>query len=147
MPEHTPAFIIRSWFEDIYNRARADLIGVYVSPMAHIHGLDETGAHCIGPDGFKSFYDKLKATIPDIQFTVHEVIAEGPTAACRWTAVETHSGDHLGPRATDSVINVSGMSFVHLESGQIVEAWNDWDRLGFALAIGAVAPVQRIATT
>jgi steroid delta-isomerase-like uncharacterized protein len=147
MPEHSPAFVVRSWFEEVWNKGRVDLIPLYLSPLAQHHGFDETGAAGVGIEDFRPFYDRLRAAIPDIHFTVHEISENGLLVASRWSATGTHSGDHLGPKASHRTVSVSGMSFVRFENGKIVEAWNEWDRLGFAMTIGAVALVQRSATT
>jgi steroid delta-isomerase-like uncharacterized protein len=147
MPDHSPAFVVRSWFEEVWNKGRADLIPLYLSPLAQHHGFDEAGAAGVGIEGFRPFYERLRAAVPDIHFIVHEISENGSLVASRWSATGTHSGDHLGPKASNRTISVSGMSFVHLEDGKIVEAWNEWDRLGFAMTIGAVAPVRWGATS
>jgi steroid delta-isomerase-like uncharacterized protein len=140
MPAPTPAEVIRDWFETVWSKGRDDLIGVYCSAETVLHGLDETGAACKGAEGFRPFYDRLRAAMPDVSFTVHEVIESGPMVACRWTATATHTGDHLGPPASHQPVTISGMSMGRVENGRILEGWNEWDRLAMALAIGAVAP-------
>ena len=141
MAEGTAATLFRRWFEQVWNEGRADLIAVYASPTALIHALDENGADRVGPEGFRPFYEKMRGALPDIQFTVHEIIESERMAAGRWTATATHRGDHLGMRATNKPMKISGMSIFRIENGQIVEGWNEWDRLAFAMAVGAVAPV------
>jgi predicted ester cyclase len=142
MTPSTPADLLRGWFEKVWNERRADLISVYASPTSVIHALDETGGAASGPEGFRLFYDKILGALPDIHFTIHEVIESGATAAGRWTATATHQGDQLGTKATNNPVTISGMSILRTENGQIVEGWNEWDKLALAVAIGAVAPVR-----
>ncbi len=143
MPHPTPAEVIRDWFESVWSKGRDDLIDVYAGPDTILHGLDETGAPCKGADGFRPFYARLRAAMPDVNFTVHDVIESGPMVACRWTATATHSGDHLGPRATHQPITITGISMGRVQNGRILEGWNEWDRLAMALAIGAVTPTMQ----
>ena len=142
MTRHTPAQLMQKWFAEVWNQRRADLIGVYVSPACKIHALDETGADTIGPEGLRSFYVRLLGGLPDIHIEMHEIIESGELVAGRWVATATHRGDDLGVKATNNPMTISGMTFLRVANGQIVEAWNEWDRLAMALAIGAVAAVH-----
>jgi steroid delta-isomerase-like uncharacterized protein len=137
--------VLRHWFEDVWSDGRLDLIETYLAPDAVAHGLDETGEGCVGPAGFRPFYEKLRGACPDISFEVDDVVASGPMAACRWTATLTHTGDQLGVRATGRAVRITGMTIARVEDGRIVEGWNEWDRLGFATALGLVAPASASA--
>jgi steroid delta-isomerase-like uncharacterized protein len=139
MPDASPAELLRKWFEEVWNQGRTDLISVYGAPTARMYALDN-GVDTVGPEEFLRFYEKLRGAIPDIHFTVHEVIESGQTAAGRWTATGTHQGDHLGPKATNNAVKVTGMSFLRAVDGQITEGWSEWDQLTLATVIGAVQP-------
>jgi predicted ester cyclase len=140
--QESPERVFRLWFEEVWNAGHADLIEVYLARNGVIHALDETGADAIGPSGFRAFFDKFRAAFPDISITVDQVVAAGDTAAGRWTARLTHSGGALGIKPTGRAMTITGMSFIRVANGQVVEGWNEWDRLSLATALGTVTPVR-----
>jgi predicted ester cyclase len=42
----------------------------------------------------------------------------------------THTGDHLGVRATNKRVRVTGITIAQIENGKIVRGWDNWDQLG-----------------
>jgi predicted ester cyclase len=135
-----PADLLRSWFDDVWNAGRLERADEILAADGVVHGLDETGAAGVGPAGFRPFFVRIKAAMPDIRFTIHHVVEAGDHAVGRLTATATHSGEQLGVRATGNVIHITGMVMVRVQGGMIVEAWNEWDRLAMAVGIGAVVP-------
>lgn len=133
--------IFRSWFDDVWNQGKAEHIGRYLSRDVVMHALDMNGADVRGPEGFQAFFEHLLENFSNIHFTVHEVVEEGDRAAGRWTARLTHSGDGFGAPATGETVNISGMSMIRVADGQVVEAWDEWDRLRLATACRMLTPV------
>ncbi len=142
MAETTADALVRAWFEEVWNQGRADRIDTYLDDQAMVHRLDESGAHAVGPSGFRPFFEKFRAAFPDIRFTLDAVVASGDQAAVRWTATLTHSGDGLGITATGKAMTLTGMGFARVQDGKIVEAWNEWDRLGLATALGTAVAAR-----
>jgi steroid delta-isomerase-like uncharacterized protein len=137
-----PAELFRRWFEEIWNNGRTDLIGEYLGKDCVLHSVDDKGA-LVGPDGFRPFYDRLRASFPDIRITIEQVIEQGDFAAGRWTAEATHAGEGMGCAPTNRKVQLSGMAIARFEDGKIAEAWDEWDRLRLGLQIGAVTPRQQ----
>ncbi len=50
--------------------------------------------------------------------------------AARWSGTGTHRGDGLGFPATGRQVRLSGMTFVRIQNGKLVEGWNVFDQLG-----------------
>jgi steroid delta-isomerase-like uncharacterized protein len=138
-----PAELFRRWFEEVWNEGKADRIPQYLAKDAIVRTVDDEGKGCVGPDGFRPFYDRIKASFPDIKFEVQQVIEEGDFAAGRWTAQATHTGPGMGVAPTHNKLSLTGMAFVRVDGGKIVEAWDEWDRLGLASAIGTARMVPR----
>ena len=114
--------VLRHWFDDVWTGGRSDLIETYMAPDAVAHGLDETGEGCVGPAGFRPFYEKLRGACPDLRIDVDHMVASGPMAACRWTATLTHTGDHLGVPASGRAVRLTGMTIARVEDGRILSA-------------------------
>jgi hypothetical protein len=72
----------RRWFEQVWNQRRREAIAEMLSPEAVIH---DGGTDSIGPEGFYPFYDRLRATFPDLHIDVEDTIAEGDKVCVRWS--------------------------------------------------------------
>lgn len=144
MPQDNKA-LTRRWFEEVWNKAREAAIDEMLAPDVIAHGLAEDGRDGTGPDDFRKFYRQFRSGIPDIRITVDQVIEEGDTTACRFTANGTHSGDGMGIKATNRPIRVSGICMMRWRDGRIVEGWNEFDAAGLMRQItgpGAAAPAK-----
>ena len=125
----------RRWFEEVWNQGRAATIDELLAPDAVVHGL---GPDQHGPDEFKPFYRQYRASFPDIHIHVDELVAEGDRVAVRWSGKATHKGDDLGFKATGRPVAFSGMVFVRVKDGRLVEGWNLFDQLGMLQQLGVV---------
>jgi steroid delta-isomerase-like uncharacterized protein len=130
--------LIRRWFEEVWNKGRAEAIDEMIAPDCVAHGLGGPEGDLHGPEGFKTFHSRFMGAFPDIRITVDEVITDGDRCACRFTGRMTHQGDHLGVPATGRSVVLEGMAITYWRNGQIVEAWNTVDMLGMLQQIGAV---------
>jgi steroid delta-isomerase-like uncharacterized protein len=91
--------------------------------------------------------DSLKASIgsalealPDIQITLHDVIAEGNKVVTRSTFTATHQGELMGIPATGKQLTVSGATIFRLDNARITLFWNFNDNLGLMQQLGAFRP-------
>jgi steroid delta-isomerase-like uncharacterized protein len=129
--------LVHRWFEEVWNKGRADAIDEMFAADGIAHGLGDPGVEARGPAVFKPFAEKLRGAFPDINFTVEDTIASGDKVAARWSAQMTHKGDHLGLPATGRRASITGMSIVRIKDGKIVEAWNNWDLMGLMQQLSA----------
>ena len=89
--------LIRRWFEEVWNKGRADAIDEMFAEGGVAHGLsDESGSPLRGPAAFREFHQKFRNAFPDIVVTVEDTIAEGDQVAARCLVRGKHSGDSLG---------------------------------------------------
>ena len=132
--------LIHRWFEEVWNKGRAEAIEEMFAADGIAYGLGEAGIDVHGPAAFKPFFERLRGAFPELKITIEDTLAEGDKVAARWSATMTHQGDHLGIAATGRKAAVTGMSIVRIRDGKIVEAWNNWDMLGLMQQIGAIAP-------
>src|SRR5436309_2336626 len=109
--------LTRRWFEEVWNKGRADAIDELMAPDSIAHGLGDPDQQVRGPAAFKLFHAKFKGAFPDIRITVEEMISDGDRVAVRFTCRATHGGDHLGVTATQKPVSFTAMSFVHWKNG------------------------------
>ena len=87
------------------------------------------------------FFTMLRAALPDLHYTIEDVIAEGDRIVQRATGSGTMKGEFLGMPATGKSATWSEMHIVRLKDGKIVEHWATVDQLGMLQQLGlAPAP-------
>jgi steroid delta-isomerase-like uncharacterized protein len=92
--------IAKRWYEEVWNKRRREAIAEMLARDAILH---EAADSMLGPEGFYPFFDRFRATFPDLRVTVHDTIAEGDKVCVRWSAKMTHTGDGLGIPPTGKV--------------------------------------------
>jgi steroid delta-isomerase-like uncharacterized protein len=131
--------LIRRWFEQVWNRGRADAIDEMWAADAVAHGVsDGPGKTMKGPADFKPFHSIFRGAFPDLEVSVEDAIAEGDMVAARCRVRGRHTGDHLGVAATGAPVEFTGMVFARIKDGKLVEAWNNFDFLAMNKQIGIV---------
>ncbi len=95
------------------------------------------GQELKGRDGIRGLWELFLTAFPDLTSSVDEVIAEGNKVALRWTIRGTHTGELFGIPASDKSITLPITEVFHIENGQLVEAWDRYDRLHLLEQIGA----------
>ncbi len=128
--------LVRRWFEEVWNKGRVAAIDEMLASHTAIHGL---GNDLRGPADFKRFHSAYRNAYPDVAIQIDDLVAEGDTVAVRWSASGTHQGDGLGFPATGRHVRFSGMVFVRIEKGKLVEGWNNFDQLGMLQQLGVVS--------
>ena len=137
--------LLRRWFDEIWNQGNESAIDELLAPDGRVHGLGEAGVVAVGPAGFKPFWAQLCATFPTRHFVVEDSVEAGDKVAVRWRARMVHGGDALGSAPTGQEVEVTGMSFVRVRDGQLLEGWNNWDALEMATKINAIHTIKPLA--
>jgi|SRR5688572_16992699 len=133
----SPDEVVREWFEQVWTQRRADAIDGLMAPNAMIHDLPTgDGAPMQGPAAFKPFHQKFLAAFPDLRIEVLRTIVDGEHVAGQLRVTARHGGDGLGMAATGRTATISGMVFVRVQNGQIVEGWNCFDFLSLYQQLG-----------
>ncbi len=123
------------WMKEVWNEGRETAIDEMLDANAIIHGIE--GITAPGPEGFKAFYHSFKEQFPQVNVEVEAVVSEEnvETSRCTVRAVSV-SGQE---------VNFTGMLFVHIQNGKIVEAWNNFDFLSMHQQLGfKIAPPEEM---
>jgi len=91
-----------------------------------------------GPAGFREVIVGLRSAFPDIHYTIDDLVAENGKVAVRWHWSGTHQAAFRGHPATHKAVSNTGAGIFRLQSGKIVAATLETDRLGFLQQVGAV---------
>jgi steroid delta-isomerase-like uncharacterized protein len=131
--------LMTSWFEEVWNKGRADAIEEKLSADAVIHGLvDAQGKPVNGLQAFRDFHAQFRGAFPDIGVNVEDMVAEGDRVAARCTVHGNHFGDHLGFAATNAPVEFTGVAIIRVKDGKIAEAWNNFDFMKMNQQLGVL---------
>lgn len=123
---------VRRLYEEYINAARPELLPELVDPD-YVGPQGERG-----PGGFAGTIDGLRGALPDLRFTLDDLVAEGDRVAVRWTWTGTHTGPFRGLAPSHRRVTNAGIAIYALRGGKVVGAWLQSDRLGFFQQIGVV---------
>ena len=93
----------------------------------NLDALDEVAAadYRMNDDGsledLKQAIRELRSGFPDFTVSVDDVVAQGDRVAYRWTMTGTHQNEYEGLAATGKTLTATGMTFLRLQDGLIVE--------------------------
>ena len=138
--EHNKAIVRRLMEEDISqgNLAVADEI---IDPAFFDHTNPPGMQH--GIQGHKAIVTLFRASFPDLQWQIDDMLADGDKVVVRTTMRGTQLGEFFGLPPTGKHVVVSGMHLLRLANGKIVEHWGNNDDLGLMQQLGeSPAPTQ-----
>ncbi|WP_052050795.1 ester cyclase [Leptolyngbya sp. KIOST-1] len=89
-------------------------------------------------DGFKAWVSDVHTALPDLQFTMTDVVGEGDKVVIAWTAEGTNTGPigFLNLEATRRSVRFSGIIIYRLLEGRIVEERGEEDAIGLFKQLG-----------
>lgn len=129
MPVAENVALMQRWFREVWNEGRVQTIYDLMDENGIGIGQDQPGVEIHGPAAFVALFNRLHGAFPDIKITVDDVIGADDKVVVRWSAVMTHTGDHLGIPATNRRVRISGITIAQIKDGKIIRGWDNWDQL------------------
>jgi steroid delta-isomerase-like uncharacterized protein len=130
---------IRRFLEELFNQQDMSAIDRYLAPDYVDHlvppGVPPTR------DGFRQFISAFFAGLPDIHYTIEDVLADGDKVAVRLTAQGTQRGEFMGIPATGKQATWGEMHIGRMQDGKIVEHWGQIDNMGMLQQLGVIPPM------
>ena len=137
MSTATNKAIVSRFTEQMWNNGRLDLAEEFLAEDVVEHGIPQIPG-LNGRDSSKAIIDGLRKSLPDIQFTLHEVVAEDDKVVTYWTMKGTHLGELLGVPATGKQLTNVGATLYRLAGARIVEIRSFVDHLSVMQQLGLV---------
>lgn len=88
--------------------------------------------------GFKQFFTDWFAAVPDWQYTVSKIAAEGDTVWVYGTYAGTQKGDWLGIPATQKSYQIQAVDIFRVQDGKLAEHWDVIDTYGLFKQLGVI---------
>jgi len=119
---------------EMINRGNLDTLDEVVDQDAVDH--DPAPGQQPGPEGFKSFFNTLRAAFPDLALEPVTVVADDEHVAMAYTINGTHQGEFQGLAATGKRISARGVEIVKFRDGKLIERWGSSDEMGIMAQLG-----------
>ena len=92
-----------------------------------------------GLQGVKESFARFRAAVPDLQFTVQDIIGAGDKVVARAIMSGTDEGGLLpGTPGSGKRFSVEVIDILRLEGGKAVERWGIYDGVSLLQQIGAI---------
>jgi predicted ester cyclase len=86
----------------------------------------------------KRYVGMYCTALPDLHFTIDDLVAEGDRVVWRFTSRGTQRGEMMGISPTGKTATVTGIVIFRLENSRIAEAWVNIDTLGLLQSLGVI---------
>jgi steroid delta-isomerase-like uncharacterized protein len=126
-----PTTIIQRYFDQVWGagdmQAQEQLIAPGYTGYWLIAGMPVRQ----GPASHRAWVDMIRAAMPDLRYTVEDVVAGPEKVAARVTLAGTNSGPMAGQPPTGKRATAEQIFMFHLADGQIQQEWVSFDRGSF----------------
>jgi len=132
--------LVRRWFEEVWNKGRADAIEQMFDANGIAHGLSDDPSNPIkGPKEFKPFHTLFREAFPNMTIIIEDMVAEGDRVAARCSVRAKHEGEFRGRVGAGAPVEFTGITIVRIDEGKIVEAWNNFDFMTLHRQVGLLS--------
>lgn len=134
--------IVRRLYEEVWNKRRLEVVDELISPSHALNDPIAFDSH-IGPELYKRRVRDFSTSLPDLRFTIEDIITEKEKSAVCWTFSGTHKGEFMGIPATGKKVSVEGITIHVISNGKILDSYARWDALGLLRQLGNAPPLGK----
>jgi steroid delta-isomerase-like uncharacterized protein len=96
-----------------------------------------------GLDTYKELVQKSYEAVPDVEFSIEQMMAEGDKVHMIYVLIGTHQGEYLDIPPSHNKMVHPASSLLTLRDGKVVEQHDFYDMLHFLNQLGAVSDEVR----
>ena len=133
--ERNAAIAGRVW-DEVWHQGNYHIMDELFAPDFVRH--DPTGVELRGRQQTEQYIRKIRATYPDLHYTIDDVIAHDDKVVTRYHFQGTHLGDALGFPPTGKKVVYSGILIQRFLDGKLVEQWTEADLLSLFQQLGVI---------
>ena len=129
--------IVRRWVEEGWNKGNTALI----DQLYTINFVQHEPAPPVPVNSaadLKRYMGMFCTALPDLHFTIEDLVAEGDRVVWRFTSCGTQRGEMMGIPPTGKSTTVTGIAIFRLENSRIAECWVNFDTLGMLQGLGVI---------
>lgn len=122
-------------FEELIAPEFVMTIGSYPNPL-------------YGPEGFRQLITMMRGALPDLHFSVENLVSQGDTVVGSWMSSGTHRGGPfvtgLGAIPGDGrQFTIHGISWLRIANGKLVESYVCEDAMGLLKQLGGLPSQEK----
>ena len=127
--------VVTRFVEEVWENGNVDAIDTLFTEDSILHDPTEDVR---GPEAFKTYNERYLAAFPDLQYDIHDMIAEDDKVVFRARMRGTHEGKFMDFEPTGQRFDAEGIIIARIEDGLIAERWASYDALGMMRQLGIV---------
>jgi predicted ester cyclase len=108
--------VVRRFISEILGKGNISVVDELLAPNYKNHFLPGGGV-----EGFKQYVRSFHTGVPDIKFTIENMLAEGDQVAVSLNISGTYTGSIMGSKPSGKFFSVPGLTYYRLANGKIVE--------------------------
>ena len=98
----------------------------------------------VGLENFKAYYQNFITGFSDIEFTIVDVFGQGDKIVKHWNFKGKHTGEFFGIPATESFVDIEGVTLVKMKDGKIAQEQDFMDNAVFMQQLGLVSSPDNV---
>src|SRR6476646_9966216 len=99
--------VVRAWIDDAWSGGNLAVADDLLTEEFVLHD-PVASREVVGRDAERALISGLRQAIPDLTFTIDDIVADGDDVTIRWLAEGTHGGELLGFAATGRALAIRG---------------------------------------
>jgi len=127
--------IVLRFLEEVWGQGDLSIVDDMIAE-SHVHHLSRRDVH--GPEGVRQLVSWLHTFLPDLQITIHDLIAEADKVVIYFTFSGTDKGGYRDNPPSGKAVTYSGIDIFRVTGGKIVERWGIVDTISMMHQIGAI---------
>jgi|SRR5690348_8082011 len=129
--------IVRKYLDEAWIKRNLSILDELMAPNYARYLPGQTTP--LDREGQKRRSAGFHAAMPDLDFLIEDLFAEGDRVVFRVKISGTHEGTFLGVAPTDKRLIATAIDIARLENGEIVDHWGQMDMAGLMRQLGLIA--------
>jgi steroid delta-isomerase-like uncharacterized protein len=131
------ARLVERYFEEVWNQGKVEVLDALLTSdyLNHSPGLPDPQP---GPEGLKPIVLMMREGIPDLHYTIEDMVVAADRVAAFVRMTGTHTGSFFGIEPTGRAIDVRQMQIEWIRDGRICQHWRVTEDLKLMRQLGVI---------
>lgn len=131
------ARLIERYFDEVWNSGKVDVLDELLTSDYQNHSPGRPDPQP-GPEGLKPIVLMMREGIPDLHYTIEDLVVAPDRVAAYVRLTGTHTGSLFGIAPTGKAIDVRQMQIEWIREGRICQHWRITEDLKLMRQLGVI---------